>query len=98
MTTDYILMGMSEDGLLGLNLRYSEYRDDKLPYPREKLDKINAEFDKIVEDCYKKAKPIVEANAVLIRKLMPVLVDKKSIFKPECEKILNELGGIKKIS
>lgn len=98
MTTDYILMGMSEDGLLGLNLRYSEYRDDKLPYLQEKLDKINAEFDKIVEDCYKKAKPIVEANAVLIRKLMPVLVDKKSIFKPECEKILNELGGINKIS
>ena len=69
-----------------------------MPSPRENLDKINAQYDTIVEDCYKKSKPIVEAKDVLIRQLMPVLVDKKSIFKPECEKILNELGGINKIS
>ena len=46
----------------------------------------------------KKAKPIIEANAGLIKKLIPILVDKTSIFKPECEKILKELGGIKTIS
>lgn len=98
MTTDYILMGISDAGLLGLDLRYSECRNSDLKYPQEKVNRINAEFDKIIADCYKKAKPIIEANAGLIKKLIPILVDKTSIFKPECEKILKELGGIKTIS
>ena len=94
-TVDCILSGMSRDGLMGLDLRYSSDRNDDIKYTQEKLNKVNAEFDKIIDYCYKKAKPIIEANAELIRKLMPVLVDKGNIFKPECEKILNELGGIK---
>lgn len=97
-TVDYILIGISNAGLLGLDLRYSEYRNGELKYSQGKIDRINAEFDKITEDCYKKAKPVIEANAGLIKKLIPILVDKGNIFKPECEKILNELGGIKSIS
>lgn len=79
MTTDYILMGMSEDGLLGLNLRYSEYRGDKLPYPREKLDKINAEFDKIVEDCYKKQNRLSKQTPSSSENLCPCWSIKKHL-------------------
>lgn len=94
-TVDCILSGMSRDGLMGLDLRYSSDRNDDIKYTQEKLNKVNAEFDKIIDYCYKKAKPIIEANAELIKKLIPILVEKGNIFKPECEKILNELGGIK---
>lgn len=97
-TMDCILSGMSRDGLMGLDLRYSSDRNDDIKYTQEKLNKVNAEFDKIIDDCYKKAKPIIEANAELIKKLIPILVEKGNIFKPECEKILNELGGIKTLS
>lgn len=95
-TVDNVLMGISRAGLLGNDLRYSEYRNNDLEYSREKLDRINAEFDRIVDECYKKARSVIEANSELIRKLIPVLVEKTSIFKPECEKILDALGGIKK--
>lgn len=98
VTADLILLGISEAGLLGLDLRYSENRNNDMEYSREKLDRINAEFDRIIDDCYKKAKPIVEANAKLIKKFIPILIEKRSIFKPECEKILSDLGGIKKLS
>ena len=94
-TVDCILLGMSRDGLMGLELRYTSGRNDDIEYTREKLNKVNDEFDKIIDDCYKRAKQIIEANAELIRKLMPILVDKGNIFKPECEKILNQLGGNK---
>ena len=97
-TVDCILLGMSRDGLMGLALRYTSGRNDDIEYTREKLNKINDEFDKIIDYCYKRAKPIVEANAELIGKLMPILVDKRNIFKPECEKILSDLGEIKTIS
>ena len=97
-TVDYILFGISGDGLMGFELRYTSDRNNELKYTQEKLDKINDEFDKIIDDCYKRAKQIIEANAELIRKLMPILVDKGNIFKPECEKILNQLGGIKTLS
>lgn len=97
-TVDCILLGMSRDGLMGLELRYTSGRNDDIEYTREKLNKVNDEFDKIIDDCYKRAKQIIEANAELIRKLMPILVDKGNIFKPECEKILNQLGGIKTLS
>ena len=97
-TVDCILSGMSRDGLMGLDLRYSSDRNDDIKYTQEKLNKVNAEFDKIIDYCYKKAKPIIEANAELIKKLIPILVEKGNIFKPECEKILNELGGIKTLS
>ena len=98
VTADLILLGISEAGLLGFDLRYSEYRNGELKYSVEKTDKVNAEFDKIIGYCYKTAKPIIEANAELIKKLIPILAEKGNIFKPECEKILNDLGGIKKIS
>lgn len=98
MTTDYVLAGISEAGLLGLGLRYSEIRNGTLKYPQERVSEINAAFDEIVDGCCKRARAIIEANAELIRKLIPILVEQRSIFKPACEKILGELGGIQKTS
>lgn len=97
-TADMVLTGISRAGLLGLNLRYNDARHDELRYSDERIQRINDEFDRILDDCLKKARLIVEANAALIRKLIPVLVDKRSIFRGECEKIISELGGITKLS
>lgn len=63
-------------GLPGLDLRYRRGRHEYLAYTQEKLNDVNAEFDKITDECYKRARQIVQANAELIKKLMPVLVDR----------------------
>ena len=59
---------------------------------------MNAEFDRILVGCLNTAKKIIGANTGIIKKLIPVLVDKRSIFRGECEKILKELGGINKVT
>lgn len=41
-TVDCILSGMSRDGLMGLDLRYSSDRNDDIKYTQEKLNKVNA--------------------------------------------------------
>lgn len=92
-----MLRGMSADGLLGLDLRYRRSRHEYLACTQEKLNKVNAEFDKIADECYQRARQIVQANAELIKKLMPVLVDRGNLFKKECENVLTELGGIKAV-
>lgn len=92
-----MLCGMSADGLPGLDLRYRRSRHEYLAYTQEKLNKVNAEFDKIADECYQRARQLVQANAELIKKLMPVLVDRGNLFKKECENVLTELGGIKAV-
>lgn len=92
-----MLRGMSADGQLGLDLRYRRSRHEYLAYTQEKLNKVNAEFDKIADECYQRARQIVQANAELIKKLMPVLVYRGNLFKKECENVLTELGGIKAV-
>ena len=84
-------------GLLGTDLRYRRSRHEYLAYTQEKLNKVNAEFDKIADECYQRARQIVQANAELIKKLMPVLVDRGNLFKKEYENVLTELGGIKAV-
>lgn len=97
ITIDEILLGMLKDGLFGLELRYSKWRNDELIYSFDKAEMINEELDDIIDECYKKAKPIIKANVDLIQKLIPILVEKRNIFKKEGENILKELGGIKTI-
>lgn len=97
ITVEFVLRGMSADGLLGPDLRYRRSRHEYLAYTQEKLNKVNAEFDKIADECYQRARQIVQANAELIKKLMPVLVDRGNLFKKECENVLTELGGIKAV-
>ena len=53
-------------------------------------------FIQIKEDCYEKAKEIVGKNEALIKKLVPVLIKRKSIEKSECEALIEEFGGIVK--
>lgn len=82
--------------LLGLDLVFLVEHNNRILYPVERIDRINKEFDKIIEVCHKNAVKTIQANAEMIKNLIPELVDKKNIFKTECEKILQDLGGIKK--
>ena len=96
-TADCVLNEMSKDGLLGLELRFSSARDNEISYSAERLGKINAAFDEIAENCLRRAKEIVAANAEVIRKLVPVLAERGSIDSERCELILKDLGGIRAV-
>ncbi len=89
---DDIIFKMSACGMLGLKLRYNEYI--KCEYSEKYREQLEEAFLNIKEECYEKAKDLVNKNEALIRKLVPILIKRKSIEKSECEKILNELGGI----
>ena len=43
------------------------------------------------------ARNIVETNASLIKRLIPILVQKRSVFKTDCEEIVASLGGVVKV-
>lgn len=92
---DNILFAMSENGMFGLGMRFSDIREDKIFYTDAWVDKFYEMFDKTIEECYIKAKEIIARNEELIRKLMPILVEKQTIDKKNCEPILEKLGGIK---
>ena len=55
---------------------------------------MNEAFIKIKEECYEKAKDIVNKNEALIKKLVPILIKRKSIEKSECEVLIKEFGGL----
>ncbi len=93
---DNILFAMSEWGMLGLSHRYSEKREDKMCYSDAWTDRLYTMFDEIIEECYEKAKDIIEKNETLIRKLIPILVERQALERKDCEPILEQLGGIKK--
>lgn len=92
---DAILIQMSKCGMLGLDMMYIEDRNNSFPYSDERLERINKRFEEITEECYDRAKAIVEANKELIKKLTPILVDQESIEKKQCEEIIDSLGGLK---
>ena len=89
-----ILLNMSEQGMFGIENIYSPYRNSKLPYSVTYIEKINALFDKTMLDCYKIAEEIIQKNKKLIKKLIPILLDKGQLTDCVCEPILKELGGI----
>ena len=93
---DSILFSMSEHGMFGLDLRYSEDRHEKLPYLSDKLERLNKVFDETIQECYGQAKAILLKNETLIKKLIPCLVEKQILQAEECEKLLAEWGGIQK--
>lgn len=80
--------------MFGLNLRYSEDRNEKLAYLPDMLGRINHVFDETIKDCYERAKVILEKNETLIKKLIPYLVKKQILQEEECEKRLAEWGRI----
>lgn len=96
-SADAVMTGMSYNGLLGSELRYSIPRAQNLPYMSQRIDAINAALDKIAFECLQTARNIVETNASLIKRLIPILVQKRSIFKKDCEEIVASLGGVVKV-
>lgn len=91
---DGILMNMSKNGMLGLDMIYSSYHDGEISYTDEFIERIEKRFVEITNECYIKAKEIVSKNEKLLRELIPILVEKETIGKNDCEVILNDLGGI----
>ena len=96
-SADAVMTGMSYNGLLGSELRYSIPRAQNLPYMSQRIDAINAALDKIAFECMQTARNIVETNASLIKRLIPILVQKRSVFKTDCEEIVASLGGVVKV-
>lgn len=93
---DDILFSMADNGMLGLALRYSENRHERFPYSSERVEKLNRIFDEIIQECYERAKAILQKNEILAKKLIPYLVEKQILQAEECEKLLAEWGGIQK--
>lgn len=94
-TADKLLLGMSFDGLIGPELRFSGSRDEDLPYARERVQAINAAFDGFMQECYRRAKAIVTANGELIEKLACMLAQQRTMGRQACEEVLSDLGGIR---
>lgn len=89
---DTLLFKMSSCGMLGVDLYFNLYSDYKCSEKaREHLEEA---FQKIKAECYAKAREQIVKNEVLIKKLVPILIHRKSIEKSECEGILEKLGGI----
>ena len=93
---DSILDSMSESGMLGLGLRYSENRErNGIEYTKEKITLINQAYDEITNECYRKAKEIINNNVDLIKGLMPILMENSTLGHDEVREALESLGGIK---
>lgn len=90
-----ILMDMSRHGMFGLSNVFFSWRDEQLNYPDEFIARLNNLFVDTVEECYAKAKRIVADNQSIIKKLIPILVEKEYIDAKVCEPIIRELGGIR---
>lgn len=94
---DTLLSSMAWHGMFGLDLHFDfERHRGTMPYLPERVEKLNALFDKIKANCYKNARLIIEKNEELIKKLIPILTEKQVIDKEDCEPILQSLGGVNK--
>ena len=89
-----ILSYMAKNGMLGIELAFGNYEYPEPDFPPYLLERLHHEFERIKRECYERAKSILSENVELITKLAAALANKKSIEKPECERLLEELGGI----
>ena len=87
-----IIFRMSACGMLGIDLCFNYDRECR--YSEKELERFEKAFLEIKKECYEKAKSLVKKNEVLIKKLVPILVKRKSIEKEECEVLIEDLGGI----
>ena len=87
-----LFLKMSANGMLGLELFYKRF--DEFPYSNSVIERLGETITKTKLECYAKAKEIVDKNEALIKKLVPILIKRKSIEKSECEVLIEELGGI----
>ena len=88
-----LFLKMSSNGMLGLELFYKRF--DDFPYSKSVIERLGEAIIKAKLECYEKAKEIVNKNEALIKKLVPILIKRKSIEKNECEELIEEFGGIK---
>lgn len=88
-----LFLKMSSNGMLGLELFYKRF--DDFPYSSSVIERLGEAIIKAKLECYEKAKEIVNKNEALIKKLVPILIKRKSIEKNECEELIEEFGGIK---
>lgn len=91
---DTILFHMSKNGMLGLSLYFKDRPYSDFSYPDSFFEKLLTAFSEIREDCYQKARNLIEKNKTLLEKLAATLVQRESLEKAECEALLTELGGI----
>ena len=91
---DSILLKMSSCGMLGFATYYNSSYSNDVTYSEKYLQHIEETFLKTKQECYEKAKEMLTKNEELIKKLVPILIKRKSIEKAECEILLEELGGI----
>ena len=89
-TIDNLLLAMAELGMLGAKLRFSSSRQERLPYVQSRIDAVNAAFDEIEQSCYEQAKGILFGEIENIKKLMPILVEKKAIDAAAVEALLQD--------
>ena len=87
-----LFLKMSANGMLGLELFYKRF--DEFPYSNSVIERLGETITKTKLECYEKAKEIVNKNESLIKKLIPILIKRKSIEKDECEALIAELGGV----
>ena len=87
-----LFLKMSANGMLGLDLVYKRYNE--FPYSNKVIDALGETIIKTKFECYEKAKVIVQKNEGLIKKLIPILIKRKSIEKAECEELIEKFGGI----
>ncbi|MBR7098419.1 MAG: AAA family ATPase [Clostridia bacterium] len=91
-SVDDILFKLSACGMLGLELYYNAYNNYR--YSEKFIERFEEALLQIKTECYEKAKEQIRRNETLIKKLVPILIKRRSIEKRECEVLLAELGGI----
>ena len=89
---DNLILKMASCGMLGFDLYYN--KNDEYKYSEKHQEKLEEVTFKILQECYDRAKEQIKKNELLVKKLIPILIKRKSIEKSECESILEELGGI----
>lgn len=87
-----ILLNMSSQCMFGIENAFSSWRDEKLPYLSGFKERLNDIFEKTIADCYHTAEKILTKNEGLIKKLIPLLVEKRYMDNSMCEPILKEFG------
>lgn len=90
-TVELILFKMISNGQFGLDYYYNFNRED-LMYSNEYVKKINNLISTTMKECYEKSKIIIEKNKELIKKLIPILVNKQYLNKEECDLLIDEIS------
>ncbi len=90
-----MLREMASWGMFGVDLLFSTDTSNDLPHSQDKLDELNAHFEKVIKNCYQIAEKIVKANEQLILSLAPVVVKVgKALDETDFEPILEKHGGV----